>query len=561
MQRTLAGITVAVTLVAIALAAIGGSSAASAEPSTGPIFFRLQSIDFTLDNSETSRRHAPETMAGGVAVFDFDNDGNADIFFTNGADIRTLKKDAPKYWNRLFRGKGDGTFTDVTEKAGLQGTGYDTGVAIGDFDNDGNKDLFLAGVYRNTLYRNRGDGTFEDVTGKAGVSLPDNESGPLWAVGAAWLDYDKDGRLDLFVVNYLVWDIDKEPLCEFEGAAEYCHPRLYKELPNRLFRNKGDGTFEDVSEAAGIRAFEGKGMGAAVADFDQDGWPDVFVANDKLFNFLFRNLGNGKFREIAFESGSALPEHGNFISGMGVDARDIDNDGLPDIAFVALDNETFPLFRNLGKGRFREVTADSGLTLQSRSMAGYSPGIVDFDNDGWKDLFVSRGHVQSPSMAGRVQIDQHNTVFRNLGNGKMTALTKEAGFEAQAPSRHRGAAFGDFNRDGKIDIVVAALRAPAEVWINQSPGDRNWLMLDLVGTRSNRDAIGAEVKVVSARGAQYSHVTSAIGYASSSAYPLHFGLGPDAQATLVEIRWPSGKVQQMKNVTSNQLLRIEEPAE
>jgi enediyne biosynthesis protein E4 len=561
MQRTLAGITVAVTLVAITLAAIGGSSAASAEPSTGPIFFRLQSIDFILDNSETSRRHAPETMAGGVAVFDFDNDGNADIFFTNGADIRTLKKDAPKYWNRLFRGKGDGTFTDVTEKAGLQGSGYDTGVAIGDFDNDGHKDLFLAGVYRNTLYRNRGDGTFEDVTDKAGVSLPDNEFGPLWAVGAAWLDYDKDGRLDLFVVNYLSWDIDKEPLCEFEGAAEYCHPRLYKELPNRLFRNKGDGTFEDVSETAGIRAFPGKGMGAAVADFDQDGWPDVFVANDKLFNFLFRNLGNGKFREIAFESGSALPEHGNFISGMGVDARDLDNDGLPDIAFVALDNETFPLFRNLGKGRFREVTADSGLTLQSRSMAGYSPGIVDFDNDGWKDLFVSRGHVQSPSMAGRVQIDQHNTVFRNLGNGKMNALTKEAGFEAQAPSRHRGAAFGDFNRDGKIDIVVVALRAPAEVWINQSPGDHHWLMLDLVGTRSNRDAIGAEVKVVSARGTQYSHVTSAIGYASSSAYPLHFGLGPDAQATLVEIRWPSGKLQQMKNITSNQLLRIEEPAE
>jgi len=524
-----------------------------------PIRFVHKPIPFTLDNCETERRYAPETMAGGVAVFDYDNDGDLDIYFINGANIQTLRKDSPKYWNRLFANDGKGNFKDVTEKAGLAGTGYDTGVAVGDYDNDGDQDVFLAGVHRYTLLRNNGDGTFKEVTKQAGLAEPDPKFGPLWAVGAAFLDFNKDGLLDLFVVNYLSWSRDKEPRCEVQGMLDYCHPRYYGELPNRLYLNKGDGTFQDISAQSGIRAHSGKGMGAAVADFDRDGLPDVFVTNDKLFNFLFHNKGSGKFEEVAFSSGVALPEHANFVSGMGADARDIDNDGLPDIAFVALDKETFPLFRNTGKMRFEEITSRSGLTRLTRLMAGYSPGIYDFDNDGWKDLFVSRGHVQAQGLGGQVLVNQYNTVFRNLTGTKMAALTEEAGLDAVPPKRHRGTAFGDFDGDGRIDVVVVALQEPAEVWMNHSPGGNHWLMLHLEGTKSSRDAVGAEIRLVSKSGIQYNHVSTCVGYASASASPVHFGLGKDATVDVIEIQWPSGVLQQLRNVRANQILRVREP--
>ena len=532
---------------------------ASALPSRAPIHFVFQPIDFSLDSCETPERHAPETMAGGVAVFDYDNDGNLDIFFTNGADITTLRKSSPRYRNRLFHNNGDGAFTDVTEKAGLAGTGYDTGVAIGDYDNDGYEDIFVGGVHRNTLYHNNGDGTFTDVTEKAGLARLDKEYGPLWSVGAAWVDVNNDGLLDLFVVNYLSWDGAKEPDCRYNGKPEYCHPKFYKELPNQLFLNKGDGTFVDISAESGIRSHPGKGMGVGVADYDGDGLADIFVANDKLFNFLFHNKGNARFEEVAFEAGVALPEHGNLISNMGVDFRDINNDGWPDIAIVALANETFPLYQNTGKGGFEEITAESGMTWLCNAMSGYSPNIADFDNDGWKDLFVSRGDVQSPAMADRAHIDQPNTVFRNTGNGRWSALTEEAGFAAQPPRRHRGAAIGDFNHDGKLDIVVTALSAPAEIWMNGSPGDNHWLELKLEGTKSNRDGIGARIRISAAGHAQFNHMTTASGYASSSAGPVHFGLGPAKMVDEIEIRWPSGTIQVLKNVPADQILRVKEP--
>ena len=459
------------------------------------IHFSSRSIPFSLDSSESPQRHAPETMAGGVAVFDYDRDGHPDIFFTNGADINTLKKDSAKYWNRLFRNNGDGTFTDVTEKAGLKGTGFDTGVAIGDYDNDGYEDIFVSGVYRNTLYHNNGDGTFTDVTEKAGLAhWNDKEFGPLWSIAAAWVDINNDGLLDLFVVNYLSWNGSKEPDCKYKGKPEYCHPKFYKETPSQLFLNTGKGTFTDISEQAGIRAHPGKGMSAAIADYDNDGLPDIFVTNDKLFNYLFHNKGNNRFEEVGFDAGVALPAHGNLISGMGCDFRDWNNDGFPDIALSALENETFPLYQNASGAGFDEVTARSKMTILSNPMSGYSVNIADFDNDGWKDIFVSRGDVASPNMSDRLQVAQPNTVFRNL-NGTWAALTEEAGFTAVSPKRHRGAAVADFNGDGKLDLVVTAIGAPAEIWINDSTGSHHWLELQLQGTKSNRDGIGARIRV------------------------------------------------------------------
>ncbi len=497
-------------------------------------------------------------MAGGVAVFDYNGDGRPDIFFTNGADIASLKKSSAKYSNKLLRNDGNGVFTDVTAKAGLAGSGFDMGAAVGDYDNDGFPDLFVAGVHGNTLYHNNGDGTFTDVTKKAGLDKwNDPEFGPLWSVAAAWVDINNDGLLDLFVVNYLQWSYSEKPLCVIQGIPDYCHPRYYKGLPNQLFINQGDGTFKDVSKEWGIRDHIGKGMGVGVADYDLDGKPDLFVPNDAEYNFLFHNLGN-KFEEVAFQADVALPEDGAFISGMGLDFRDVNNDGYPDIAYVALKTQTFPLYLNTGKGNFTEATASSGLRQLSIGMSGFGAAFYDLDNDGWKDLFVTRGHVAWHGPPGST-INEPNVVFRNLGvSGKWTALTAEAGFTESTAGRHRGCAFGDFDGDGRIDAVTTGLAMDAELWMNRSPHAGHWLDIALRGVKSNRDGMGARIKVVTKGGSQYNHQTSSVCYASSSLGPVHFGLGPETKANSVEIFWPSGIVQKIENVNADQILNVTE---
>ena len=552
-----AGLTCLLSLLAAGL--IWLPRAAGLTPS--PIRFELKPIAFQLEHGEVTARHVPATMAGGVAVFDYNRAGRPDIFFTNGANLATLHKDDPKYRNRLFRNDGAGVFTDVTDAAGLAGSGFDSGVAIGDYDNDGYPDIFVAGVHHNTLYRNNGNGTFTDVTAKAGIpNGPDPKFGPMWGITAVWVDVNNDGLLDLFVVNYLQWDYATEPLCDYKGVPDYCAPRSYKGLPNQLFLNKGNGTFEDVSDKWGLRAHIGKGMGVGMADYDHDGRPDLFVTNDGSYNFLFHNLGD-KFEEVAFQKGVALPEDGNFISGMGLDFRDFNNDGFADLVTVALENQTFPMWKNNAGHGFEELTTQNGMRALTMRMAGFGAGLYDFDNDGWKDLFVSRGEVLSQPLPGTV-VEQHNTVFHNLGAaggaaGHWQALTAEAGLDASPAARHRGLAFGDFDGDGRIDVVTTGLAHPAEIWMNRSPAG-HWLDIALEGTKSNRDGIGARIEVTTKSGTQSNHMTSSVGYASSSYGPVHFGLGDDAAPSSVVIHWPSGIVQTLKDVRGDRLLTVKE---
>ncbi|KAA6456619.1 CRTAC1 family protein [Acidobacteria bacterium AB60] len=540
--------------------ALAAGVPANAQQAAAPIQFELQRLPFQLDSSQSAAKNVPETMAGGVAVFDYNGDGRPDIYFTNGADIATLKKSSMKYANRLFRNDGNGKFTDVTEQAGVAGTGFDVGVAAGDYDNDGHPDLFVAGVHGNTLYHNNGNGTFTEVTRKAGLDkVNDPEFGPLWAVAAVWVDVNNDGLLDLFVVNYLQWEYSPQPKCIVEKVAEYCHPRYYKGQPNQLFLNQGDGTFKDVSKEWGVREHVGKGMGAAMADYDLDGRPDLFVTNDAEYNFLFHNTGN-RFEEVAFPANVALAEDAAFISGMGADFRDVNNDGMPDIGYVALKSQTFPLYLNTGKGDFTEATSPSGMRVLSLGMSGFGAAFVDFDNDGWKDLIVTRGEVTSVYPPGNA-FAQPNSVFRNLGaSGKWAAYTAEAGFTDTTVARHRGCAAADFDGDGRMDVVATSLDRPAELWMNHSPHAGHWLAVTLTGVKSNRDGIGARIKVTTKAGTQYNHQTSSTCYASSSLGPVHFGLGEETKVLKVEIQWPSGMVQSLENVDADQVLKVMEPA-
>ena len=506
-------------------------------------------LKFEMRNGSYGRMHQVELMTGGVAAFDFNNDGCADIYFVNGAALPSLEKSDPSFRNRLYRNNCDMTFTDVTDQAGVAGVGYSMAVATADFDNDGLVDLFVAGVNRNILYRNLGNGRFEDVTRKAGLA------GKVWAISAGWFDYDNDGWLDLFISNYVVWDPKTEPRCGPPDAPIYCHPDSYRGLPNQLFHNNGDGAFTDVSEKSGIARHIGKGMGVAFADFDRDGFTDVFVANDSVASFLFRNQGDGTFREVGLEAGVALREDGAAIAGMGADFRDFDNDGLPDLVVSGMINDTFLLFRNLGKRRlFEDFGGRSGLLMGTRQLTGWSLGMYDFDNDGWKDLFFALSHFPRLERYLGRNSALPNKVFRNVEGRRFAGVP--AGLDQAA--LHHGAAFADFDNDGRVDAVVSVLNGSVKLYRNISTAG-HWAAFRLRGRRGNRQGLGAEIRLTLADGrVLYNHTTTSVGYASSSEPLVRFGLGACAEIKSVAVRWPGGRTQELAGVKAGRVVEIEE---
>jgi hypothetical protein len=529
---------------ALLLAAAGAQDAAT-EP-----FEELRGVlPFVLRNAATPEKHQIETMPGGLALFDYDNDGLLDIYLLNGAPQPSLAKPGPEWWNRLYRNLGGWKFEDVTEKAGLAGEGYGMGVAAGDYDNDGWTDLLVTSVHFSRLYRNRGDGTFEDVTKKAGIPATH------WPISAGWFDMDNDGDLDLFIVNYCVWDPKKEPFCgdKRAGYRTYCHPKYYEGLANTLLRNNGDGTFTDISKSSGIAAKIGKGMSILFADYNNDGLTDVLVTNDTVPNFLFRNDGGGRFTEAGFAAGVAIADDGKILSTMGGEFRDLDNDGWPDIFFTALANETFPLFRNLGNGVFQDITYRSRIGAASLPHSGWSLGVADFDLDGWKDILTANGDVQdNTELFSSRASKQQNQLFLNQ-KGK-TFSSAVFGTRAQ----HRGLALGDLDGDGRTDAVVSVLNEPAKLYRNRLGAERKWLALRLKGTKSNRDAIGAKVRVTAGGLTQYNHVSTSTGYQCSSEKTLRFGLGEAEKADEVEITWPTGKKQTLRNVPPGRVIEVVE---
>jgi enediyne biosynthesis protein E4 len=512
----------------------------------------LAGVDFVLRNSPTPRKYLIESMPGGVALLDYNNDGLLDVFLVNGGHVRdqmrppfSFDRKDPAYWNRLYRQNKDGSFTDVTEQAGLASAGdtnYGMGVAVGDYDNDGYPDIYVTNYGKNILYHNNGDGTFTDVTAKAGVA----SSG--WSVSAGFLDYDNDGKLDLFVTRYLDWSIEKSKTC---GAQQptYCPPGDFPPIANVLYHNRGDGTFEDVSVSSGIAARKGHGLGVAFADYDGDGFTDIFVANDVTNQFLFHNNGNGTFTEVGMDSGAALTSDGKMLSGMGVAFQDYDNDGLPDLVVTQLPHQPYVAFHNDGHGTFSAQELESGLGALSGKVSGWGVGLEDFDNDGWKDSFVMQGHV----------FDNINTYDSSLNyrDPPLLAMNHNGRFVkadpgSDVPVAGRGAAFGDLNNDGWVDVVTTSLGERPELYLNRG-GKSHWLTVTLRGKRSNRDGFGARVQV----NGQVRFATATGSYLSSNDKRLHFGLGT-AETADVEINWPSGIHQIIKGAKADQFLVIEE---
>ncbi len=518
-------------------------------------------VRFQHSASHTSKKYLLETMGSGVGLLDFDGDGLLDIFFANGASFSdpaapgTMpKKSSAAYWNRLYRQRKDGAFEDVTEKAGLTGAGYSFGVAVGDYDNDGYEDLYVTGYSGNHLYHNNRDGTFADVTASSGTG------GSGWSTSAAWIDIDGDGVLDLVVLRYVKWDFDDKWCGEHrEGYRVYCHPDLFPAVSPLVYHNDGKGHFTEVSTKSGI-SVPGKGLGIAIGDYDRDGRVDIVVANDSFLEQLYRNKGDGSFEERGLVADLAVDGDGRLYAGMGVAFADYDNDGLPDIAITDLANQKYAIYKNNGDSTFDYTSNTTGIGSMSMLHSGWGISFLDYDNDGLKDLLVAQGHDLDniELTSATVHYREPMLLAHNTGNG-FVDVSAHAGPAFQQAWVGRGLAVGDIYNDGMIDAVVTTNDGPAYVIRNETSTRNHWLGLNLVGHKSNRDAIGAEVKVVAGALSQWEMVSTAGSYLSSRDKRLHFGLGAHATVDSIEVSWPSGTRQTLKDVHVDQMLTVDEP--
>ena len=512
-------------------------------------------IQFKHNNGKTEHKHIIETMGSGVVFFDYDTDGDADLYFVNSGNVPEEKRDPQqmKVGNALYRNEGYGRFTDVTEMSGTGDTGYGMAAAAGDIDNDGDLDLYIANFGNDTLYRNNGNGTFTDITEAAGI---DNA---LWGIAAIYFDFDVDGDLDIFVVNYLVYELSM-PITTYKGIVGYGHPRSYEGTADVLYRNNGDGTFINIAEAAGLtNPSEGRGMAAVACDYDNDGFPDVYVANDTNRNFLYHNNGDGTFTDESLFIGVGYDETGVAEGSMGVDAGDYNGDGWFD--FIVANSEKATLYKNEEGLFFMDATADSGLGQPTLPFVGFSPLFVDYDNDGHLDVFCANGHPQDVIgiLTDHDTFAQRDQMFRNNGDGHYTDVSESAGPYFEVPLVGRAAAAADYDNDGDIDIVIMNSNQHAVLLRNDGGNLKNWLGIKLVGSQSNRDGIGTKVSLIAGGLTQIREVKSGSSYASGSDTRLLFGLDAYQRVERITVVWQSGTIQELEGVSVNQNLTIVEP--
>ncbi len=516
----------------------------------------------TIYGDEHRNRYLLETTGSGAAFIDYDNDGWQDIFLASGTRLDGLPPNVSST-NRLYRNNGDGKFSDITEKAGLVRTAWAQGVCVGDYENDGHDDLFVSSYGKNALYHNNGTGTFTEVAEKAGVA----NNRTRWGSGCAFLDYDRDGYLDLFVASYIDLDLKTAPLpetgpCLYKGLTVACGPPGLTGGINMLYHNKGDGTFTDVSEKAGITKTNGTyGLGVLTGDFDNDGWPDIYVANDSAPAALYHNNKNGTFTDIGVEAGSAFSIDGKPQAGMGVSAGDYDRDGWLDIFKTNFSGDTSSLYHNTGKGIFDDVTFPAGMGLNTRWL-GWGCGFVDVDNDGWPDIFLVNGHVypEVERLTTEAGYAQRKVLYHNLHNGRFADVSDKVGEAVKKPNASRGAAFGDYDNDGDIDILINSVNGPPELLRADSSNQNNWIKIKTIGVKSNRDGIGARIKCVTEDGSQIDEVRSGGSYYSQNDLRIHFGLGKNKKVKTLELQWPSGQVDTFSNIAANQLIIVKEKA-
>ena len=514
---------------------------------------RQAGIHFVHNSGAFGKKYLPETMGPGVGFIDYDNDGWPDIFLVNGMDFpgHVRQHTTP----RLYHNNRDGTFTDVTSRAGLNVEMYGMGVAVGDYDNDGYDDLFVTALGQSRLFHNRGDGTFEDVTQKAGLGGIRE-----FSTSAAWVDYDRDGRLDLVVANYVPWTPETDLYCTLDGQSKsYCTPESYKGTSVRLWHNRGDGTFEDATKKAGLYDPASKTLGVTVLDYDNDGWPDLFFANDTQPNKLYRNNGNGTFTERGVLAGVAYSEDGVARAGMGVDAADYDRSGYPSLLISNFSNQMLGLYHNEGKGLFVDEAPRSEVGRDSLLTLGFACFFFDYDLDGWMDIFVANGHINPDiqNVQANVRFAQPPHLFRNLGGGKFAEVTREVGTDLSGPRVARGAAYADVENHGRLDLLISSNGGPAALFRNEG-GTNSSLRVKLAGVKSNRDAIGAVVRISAGGEMQSQMLRSGSSYLSASELVLTFGLGRNARVDSVEIRWPSGGSERLANVAAGQTITVTE---